>query len=134
MTCTEPKWKTCGECAYFAMCWAAKAVMVKQHKERGEITRYREHFLDRERQVLLPCREGEFVFMLSKQGVVVGLVSFVQVMIDLGKTELRFRAEAWSGPWSDPRAYFSGKDIGKSVFLSKPEAEAAWAAWAARAQ
>lgn len=125
MTCTEPKWKTCGECAHFAMCWAAKAVMVKQHKERGEITRYCENFLDRARQISLPVGSGEWVFLLGKKGIRCGSVKSVRLEAELGVRSLAtFEAEEADGL----RFSFSGEDMGDVVFLCREEAEAAWAA------
>lgn len=125
MTCTEPKWKTCGECAHFAMCWAAKAVMVKQHKERGEITRYCEHFLDRARQISLPVGSGEWVFLLGKKRIRCGAVKSVRLEAEPGVRSLAtFEAEEADGL----RFSFSAEDMGDVVFLCREEAEAAWAA------
>lgn len=125
MTCAEPKWKTCGECAHFAVCWAAKAVMVKQHKERGEITRYCEHFLDRARQISLPVGSGEWVFLLGKKGIRCGSVKSVRMEMEIGvRTSAIFEAEEADGL----RFSFSEEDLGDVVFLCREEAEAAWAA------
>ena len=107
------------------MCWAAKAVMVKQHKERGEITRYCEHFLDRARQISLPIGSGEWVFLLGKKGIRCGSVKSVRMEMEIGvRTSAIFEAEEADGL----RFSFSAEDLGDVVFLCREEAEAAWAA------
>ncbi len=125
MSCTEPKWKTCGECAHFAMCWAAKAVMVKQHKERGEITRYCEHFIDRARKISLPVGAGEWVFLMGKKGIRCGAVKSVRLEMEPGvRSSTIFEAEKNDGL----RFRFTAEDLGDVIFFNREEAEAAWAA------
>ena len=100
---------TCRDCIHDEAC---KSQVPRTFWDSKDFCVGCEHFKDKSRYIELPCRVGDKVYRPSKY---LGVVQFVIISFEMYQSEMFFTDD------SENIIYLP--DIGKTVFLTKEEAE-----------
>lgn len=123
---------TCKDCVHYEVCAEQDAMLGENTiDEIVGVENLCEYFKPKSRFVELPCEVGQTVYALttdSPTGIEETRVSQIKIKIkENGKISYRISAPCICDDWGEAHWTFCVFDFGKTVFLSKEEAEKALA-------